>query len=244
MRVRFSFKRTEPLQYISHLDMMRLFQRALKRSGLPVAYSEGYNPHQRFNLALPLPVNVTAEMEPGELYLEEPVSPGHFRSVLQEQLPAGLELLAACRVEDSAPALPSLVDSAVYLAWPVLEPGVCCSEEAYRFALEAYMTRKEIWAERPKNKKHKGVKKPPVNVRSRIKDVKITGSGRSGICDEYFELRMLLQAGSDGGVSPFFVIDGLKKEINEQNRCMCWKVHRAGLCDKDGEFLQVLPGEK
>ncbi|MGM0653222.1 MAG: TIGR03936 family radical SAM-associated protein, partial [Bacillota bacterium] len=72
-RLSFSFARKIELAYISHLDMMRLLLRALHRSGLPLAYSQGYNPHPRLTLALPLPLGVTASEEFGEVFFTEPV---------------------------------------------------------------------------------------------------------------------------------------------------------------------------
>ncbi len=246
MRVRFSFKCAELMKYISHLDMMRLFQRALRRSALPVAYSEGYNPHLRFNLALPLPVNVTADMELGELHLVEPVSPRQFLSVVQKQLPEGLLLTSACRIEEDAPPLPSLVDSALYLGWPVVEPGgVLCSAEACRHALDILLSREEIWMERPKKKSRGSKKRTAVNVKPLIKSATVNVPGLAGDnLKDHVELRMHLKAGSSGGVSPFIVIDKLNYELDKKNRSTCWKVHRVGLCDKDKELLQAIPGEK
>ena len=53
-RLKFSFTREENIKYISHLDMMRLLQRALRRAEIPVAYSGGFNPQPRLSIALPL----------------------------------------------------------------------------------------------------------------------------------------------------------------------------------------------
>jgi len=53
-RLRVRFCRGEEVKFISHLDLMRLWQRAIKRAGISVAYSEGFSPHPRISLAAPL----------------------------------------------------------------------------------------------------------------------------------------------------------------------------------------------
>jgi radical SAM-linked protein len=62
-RLRLRFSRGARLKYISHLDLIRLWHRAFRRAGLELAYSEGFNPHPRIQIAAPLPLGVTGESE-------------------------------------------------------------------------------------------------------------------------------------------------------------------------------------
>ena len=62
-RLRIKFRRGAEVKYISHLDIMRLWQRALNRAGIALAYSEGFHPHPKISLAVPLAVGVTSEAE-------------------------------------------------------------------------------------------------------------------------------------------------------------------------------------
>jgi radical SAM-linked protein len=62
-RLRLKFGRGEDLKFLSHLDLMRLWERALRRAGLPLAYSEGFTPHPQIALAAPLLVGVTSDAE-------------------------------------------------------------------------------------------------------------------------------------------------------------------------------------
>ncbi|MFQ5886684.1 MAG: TIGR03936 family radical SAM-associated protein, partial [Anaerolineae bacterium] len=55
-RIRITFSKGEEIQYISHLDMMRLWKRTLRRANLPLAYSKGFNPQPKISIAAPLPV--------------------------------------------------------------------------------------------------------------------------------------------------------------------------------------------
>ncbi len=232
-RIRFSFARRDALKHISHLDMMRLFQRALRRSELPLAYSEGYNPHLRFNLAAPLPVNVTASEELGEVFFSGTVTPHRFISALSEQLPEGLILTGACSEDYNAPSLPSFVNAALYRAALVAEEGCRVDLSQYRQALERLLAREEILAPRTKKKR----KKTYVNVRPYIFEAYF----KEPVKDTPLELHMLLQAGSKGGVSPFFVIEQLEKELFcECNYKAHWELHRERLYREHEQFLQPL----
>ncbi|MBA7542465.1 hypothetical protein ES705_34786 [subsurface metagenome] len=62
-RLRIRFCRGQEVKFISHLDILRLWQRALHRAGISVAYSEGFSPHPRISLAAPLPIGVTSQAE-------------------------------------------------------------------------------------------------------------------------------------------------------------------------------------
>jgi radical SAM-linked protein len=77
-RLRVKFSRGDEIKFISNLDLMRLWQRALRRAGMPLAYSEGFNPHPRISLAAPLPLGVTGEAELMDIVLSRPVSPHFF----------------------------------------------------------------------------------------------------------------------------------------------------------------------
>ncbi|MCL4464985.1 MAG: TIGR03936 family radical SAM-associated protein, partial [Chloroflexi bacterium] len=74
-RLRVSFSRGEAAKYVSHLDLARLWERALRRARLPVAYSAGFTPHARLAFAAPLAVGITASAELVDVYLSELVPP-------------------------------------------------------------------------------------------------------------------------------------------------------------------------
>jgi len=231
-RIRFSFGRKTQLKHISHLDMVRLFHRALRRSGLPLAYSKGYNPHPRFNLAAPLPLAATAEEEYGEVFFEEEVSPERFLKVLDPQLPAGLELTGASRVDLKDPALPALVKAALYRAQPVTGTQAEVEPEAIREALGKIISQTEIIATRSGKKK----KKTCINVRPFIINLALDiAAGRAPA------VKMLLQVGSAGGVSPGFVINRLEDEMeNSLPEVAYWCLHRERLYLEEQEVLQSL----
>jgi radical SAM-linked protein len=113
-RLRVRFSRGQSLKFISHLDIMRLWQRALNRAGVSLAYSEGFNPHPRLSLAAPLAVGVTSEAELMDIFLVKTVSPHFFTSAVNQQLPDGIEIRQAYQLAPSLPALQSQVRYAEY----------------------------------------------------------------------------------------------------------------------------------
>lgn len=81
------------LRYISHLDIVRLFQRALRRAGLPVALSQGFSPHYRISFGNALKLGVESEGEKAEFSLNEWIDPEEFKSRLNRKLPEGIKVV-------------------------------------------------------------------------------------------------------------------------------------------------------
>lgn len=94
------------LRFISHHDSMRLFRRALARAGLPVRYSEGFNPHPRLTIALPRPVGVASSAELLVVGLTSEVAPSDAMARLAPQLPVGITLMSAEVLADGDRRLP------------------------------------------------------------------------------------------------------------------------------------------
>jgi radical SAM-linked protein len=113
-RLRIRFCRGEEVKFISHLDLMRLWQRALNRAGMPVAYSEGFNPHPRISLAAPLALGVTSEAELMDVVLAKWASPHSFTAAVSCQLPPGIEIRQVYNMPLTMPSLQSQVRYAEY----------------------------------------------------------------------------------------------------------------------------------
>lgn len=113
-RLRLKFSRGEEMKYISHLDLMRCWQRALRRAEIPLAYSEGFSPHPRISLAAPLPIGVTSEAELMDITLQKAVSPYFLIQTLRKQLPPGIDILEVQQISLMTPSLQSQVRYAEY----------------------------------------------------------------------------------------------------------------------------------
>jgi radical SAM-linked protein len=113
-RLRIRFSRGEELKFISHLDIMRLWERTLRRAQVALAYSEGFSPHPRISLAAPLALGITSEAELMDILLTRWVSPHFFAATVSQQLPPGIAILGVYQVPLTAPSLQSQVRQAEY----------------------------------------------------------------------------------------------------------------------------------
>ncbi len=113
-RLRVRFSRGAEVKFISHLDLMRLWIRALNRARIPLAYSEGFNPHPRISLAVPLALGVTSEAELMDVMLQKWMSPHFFKDAISRQMPEGVTIQQVNSVGLTLPALPAQVRFAEY----------------------------------------------------------------------------------------------------------------------------------
>ena len=94
------FEKSESVRWLGHLDILRTFERAIRRAGLPVAFSTGFNPRERIAFASALSTGVTAGAEPAVLELTDPVDPATLLSGLNTTLPPGIRIGACQEVPD------------------------------------------------------------------------------------------------------------------------------------------------
>lgn len=114
MRLRIAFAKTESMRYTSHLDLHRTWERTIRRAGLPLAYSQGYNRHPRLQLAMALPLGYTSQDELLDAWFETGLDLPAARSALERAMPPGLQLLSVEEVNLREPPLQTQVRSAVY----------------------------------------------------------------------------------------------------------------------------------
>lgn len=115
MRVRVIFSKTDHMRYTSHLDLHRTWERTLRRARLPLAYSQGFNPRPKINLAAALPLGFTSECEIVEFWLDDSTQLTEIESTLREAAPPGIMVQTIEEVEAKKPKIPNLVDSADYM---------------------------------------------------------------------------------------------------------------------------------
>lgn len=114
MRLRVTFSKGGLLTYTSHLDLARAWQRSLRRAGVGLAYSGGFNPRPKLQLAAALPLGHTGEAELLDVWLEKPVPVEDFVGALVPVLPDGLMVSQVCQVTLKEPALQTQVVAAEY----------------------------------------------------------------------------------------------------------------------------------
>ncbi len=114
-RLRVTFSREGAAGYLSHLEMMRLWERALRRAGWRLSHSQGFNPHPKISFACPLPVGVAGEAEMLDVVLDEPLVLDEAARRLRCQMPSGIVVRVVEEVPLESPALQKLVQAGEYL---------------------------------------------------------------------------------------------------------------------------------
>jgi radical SAM-linked protein len=99
-QIKIKFSKTKSMIYISHLDLMRLFQRALRRAEIPVVITKGFSPHLKIRITPALKLGQSSSDLEARIYLNKAMDRGEFKNRLQAQLPEGLEILETQIITD------------------------------------------------------------------------------------------------------------------------------------------------
>ena len=114
MRIRITFTKQGALRYTGHLDLHKLWERAARRAELPLAYSQGFHPQPKMNMAAALPLGFSSRCEVMDMRLEHDIPLSDLATRINATLPAGLQVVDVTQVDERAPALQTQVASAEY----------------------------------------------------------------------------------------------------------------------------------
>ena len=199
---RIKFSKLGMAKYISHLDLLRCFTRAIMRSELPVEYSQGFNPHQKITFALPLPVGVTSECEFVDISFVGDVTDEDIMSKLNLNLPPDIRILSVGDIGRK----PADIMCAEYLA-ELYSPQKIDLKQIEKFFGQAEV----VVMKKTKKKTEK-----PINIMEYVRAFEI-------ISDT--ELRLVLDAGGERNLKPDVLIESLCKELSNV-RADDAKIHR------------------
>lgn len=102
------------MKFIGHLDMMRYFQKAVRRAKIDIRYSEGYSPHQIMSFAAPLGVGITSDGEYFDIEVNESMTSKEAVAALNETMVDGVEVTSYVKLPDKAKTAMSIVAAADY----------------------------------------------------------------------------------------------------------------------------------
>lgn len=226
VNIRVKFRRGEEVKFISHLDLMKVFERAIRRARLPIAYSQGFNPHPGMVFGLPLSVGVTSEAEYGDFEItDDNLSMDEFMSRLNSQLPAGLEVLAA-RPRQTKQNIMATISASEYTV--VVGVGAECTEKRLKDCMSRYLSQKEIIV---KKKTKSGVK--DTDIRNMIFDLDFALQSCGGL--NIIRLSMLVSAGSKANLKPELLVESLFGTLETDFEIE--RIHRSKLYVRSGEEL-------
>jgi radical SAM-linked protein len=183
-RVRLRWSKSEEVRFTSHLDVGRTFERAIRRSGIPIAYSEGFHPHQRVAFGPPLPLGFISDSEYLDIQLTQPYSHGVLYR-LNQALPPGFEFLEAKPILGKSESLSFIINLALY------EVELDYPEAEINAKIQSILSQKNLLVKRVTQQ---GLKE--IDVRKHI--VKLECEGE----DSETKMKMFLGLGTEGYVRP------------------------------------------
>jgi radical SAM-linked protein len=195
-RLRIEFAKGAALKYISHLDVARAWERVFRRAALPLAYSQGFNPRPRFQIAAALPVGVTGRAELLDIWLEVWTDPQDVLARLGPNLPPGLDVLSVKEVDLRAASLQSRMRTAEYL----VEVDTAEPPEGIEIRVRALLEAPTL----PRQRHHKG-RMRSYDLRPLIRDIEVAPGKEQG----KVMLRMHVQNSPQGAGRPDEVLDAL-----------------------------------
>ena len=123
MRIQITFSKQGPLRYTGHLDLHKLWERAARRAELPLAYSQGFHPQPKMNIASALPLGFSSRCELLDMRLEQEIPLDGLVEKLNNIMPEGIRVMDIKQADERAPALQTQVVSAMYEV-TLKEPGL------------------------------------------------------------------------------------------------------------------------
>jgi radical SAM-linked protein len=141
-RIRIQYAKRGPMRFTSHRDFARAFERAVRRAGVPIAYSQGFTPHPKISYASAAPTGTASEAEYLEIGLQAPMDPARLCTALDAALSAGLDIVAAVE-STTGPGLAERIDAS---RWRLELDGV--TEPAAEVAVAAFLAADEIMVSR------------------------------------------------------------------------------------------------
>lgn len=169
-RIRVWLGKQGEMAFVSHLDLMRLFDRAIRRASLPITFSGGFHPSPRIIPANALPLGTTSSGEIVDFELTEAIAVDLFQEKLAAQLPTDIPIYRVEEVDIKAPAAAQLLEKAEYqvvVAANDCEEETASSAKQWQVWVEALKAKNEIWLEQTT----KSGKVQTINLRDRLFDI-------------------------------------------------------------------------
>lgn len=217
MKYRIKFEKGENVRFLGHLDLMRTFQRIIRRAKLPIKYSEGYNPHQIISFAQPLSVGLISECEYLEMETVENINIDELKEKINKNSPEGINILDVRIVEKNEKKAMAALELARY--------EVILDKEFKKEDIIKYMDQDKILVIKKTKKKIK-----EIDIKEDIKEINIDNN----------ILNVLLSAGSVRNIKIDLVLKTLYDFFDESFDIYKMDIKRMGLYKIDNGEIKLL----
>ncbi len=199
IKVRIKFSKHGALKFIGHLDIMRYFQKAFRRSGIDIAYTGGFSPHPVMSFAAPLGVGLESDGEYLDVELNALESTEEIKEKLNEQMAEGMEILSVVILpEKSGSAMAAVAAAGYYISFR----NEFAPPEGWQSAIERFLARDKILVEKQTKKSMM-----EIDLKPAIYDFRLS-SYREKDC-----LYLMVNASSSGNIKPGMVVGALCREL-------------------------------
>ncbi len=169
MKVRVKFRKYGVMKFIGHLDIMRYFQKAMRRASIPIAYTQGYSPHMIMSFANPLGVGLTSDGEYFDIELKEPIDSKSAVAQLNEVMVDGMEIVSFVELPENQKTGMAIVAAADYYVLPKYTE----LSDALKEALERFVTEDSIVIVKKTKKSEREVDIRPLIYKINLEEDKI-----------------------------------------------------------------------
>lgn len=221
--VRLNFSKTGRAVYISHLDINRMMTRAVRRAGLPMWYTEGFNPHPYIAFALPLSLGQSSECEFMDIRLQDEMSDDEVKNRLNAVLPEGVKILSVGEPVFDAKE----IGRAQYFVKLDFEDEM--QAESFLKTSEKLLSGEEIIAEKSGKKGRRKVMKQ-INLVDYIYDAKLSSA------QSVVNLQAVLAAGSTNNLNPTLLAETLEEAAGVKHRRI--QIMRKRIITADGKSFK------
>ena len=231
MKIRIKFRKYGVMKFIGHLDMMRYFQKAMRRAEIDIAYSEGFSPHQIMSFAAPLGVGITSDGEYLDIEVHSTRSSIESVKALNDTMVEGVEIVSYRMLPEHAKTAMSIVAAADYNVF-YKDKGNC------PFTLDELKAKvKAFYEDAPEILVTKKTKKSEkvMDLKQLVYDFKVEGT------EEAPEFYINLCTGSSDNLKPELVLESLFGYMNIPYNANAIQIHRLDVYAKEGDkFVSLL----
>lgn len=217
MIIRVKFTKRNYLKYISHLDLMRLFQRTFRRGDIPIKYSEGFNPQPKLSIANPLALGIASDEEYMDIDLDEKMPAEDFANKMNMELPEDIKVLEAKYIEENK-SISSLVSWSFYEI--KFEANNIGDEGNLESLIKEWLTKAKIIITKVR-RKGKKVTEREQDIKPLIGNVIVKDMTEGWVqchdfdtVKQYITINCLLKAGDNGNLKPTDFINAMEKYLN------------------------------
>ena len=221
MKVRIKFAKSGAMRFIGHLDVMRFFQKAIRRAGIDVAYSEGFSPHQIMSFAAPLGVGLTSNGEYLDIEVRSHAGAEDMKRRLEAVMVEGMEILSVTALEEGTRNAMASVAAAEY---SVRFRQGYAPDKGWEDRLLACYDRPVLTVKK-KTKKSE----VEIDIKPYIYQLSVTGKGKDAV------VHMLVNASSSGNIKPGLVMDAFLREDGKELSEFALEIRREDTFTDTGE---------